>query len=72
MEITSFFKRNWVHFAAIGIFFIVGLSYFSLQLDGYALKQHDIEQHKGAAHEIQDFREKNNDQEPLWTCQKIC
>lgn len=67
MEITSFFKRNWIHFAAIGIFFIVGLSYFSLQLDGYALKQHDIEQHKGAAHEIQDFREKNNDQEPLWT-----
>ncbi len=67
MEITAFFKRNWVHFAAIGIFFIVGLTYFSLQLDGYALKQHDIEQHKGAAHEIQDFREQNNGQEALWT-----
>ncbi len=67
MEITSFFKRNWVHFAAIGIFLLVGLTYFSLQLDGYALKQHDIEQYKGAAHEIQDFREQNDGQEPLWT-----
>lgn len=66
MKLADFFKKNWIHFTAIGIFLIVSSIYFSLQLQGYGLKQHDIEQYIGSAHEISDFREHNN-QEPLWT-----
>lgn len=67
MWISNFFKRNWIHFAAIGIFLIVCMAYFSVQLKGYGLKQHDIEQYIGSSHEIADFREQNNGEEPLWT-----
>ena len=67
MNISAFFKKNWVHFAAIGIFLVVCLMYFNLQLKGYGLKQHDIEQHIGMSHEIVDYREHNNGQEPQWT-----
>jgi hypothetical protein len=67
MSISNFFKRNWIHFAAIGIFLIVCMTYFSLQLKGYGLKQHDIEQYIGSSHEIADFREQTNGEEPLWT-----
>lgn len=67
MAITSFFKRNWIHFTAIGIFLIVGLVYFNLQMQGYGLKQHDIQQYIGSSNEIADFRDQNNGQEPLWT-----
>ncbi len=67
MSISNFFKRNWIHFAAIGIFLIVCMAYFSVQLNGYGLKQHDIEQYIGSSHEIADFREQTNGDEPLWT-----
>ena len=67
MAITSFFKRNWIHFLAIGLFLVIGAVYFSQQLQGYGLKQHDIEQFAGAAHETIDYREHNNGEEPLWT-----
>lgn len=67
MKLTDFFKKNWIHFAAIGIFLIVSAIYFSLQLKGYGLKQHDIEQFIGSSHEITDFREHNDGKEPLWT-----
>ena len=67
MSISNFFKRNWIHFAAIGIFLIVCMAYFSVQLNGYGLKQHDIEQYICSSHEIADFREQTNGEEPLWT-----
>ncbi len=67
MNISAFFKKNWIHFAAIGIFLVICLTYFRLELTDYQLKQHDIEQHVGMSHEIVDFREHNNGQEPLWT-----
>jgi len=67
MAITSFFKRNWIHFAAIGIFLLIGLAYFSKQLQGFGLKQHDIAEHKGISREIAVFREHNNGVEPLWS-----
>lgn len=67
MNLSSFFKKNWVHFAAAGIFLIVCAMYFNLQLTGYGLKQHDIEQHIGMSHEIADYREHHDGQEPLWT-----
>ena len=67
MAITSFFKRNWIHFAAIGIFLLISITYFSKQLQGYALKQHDIAEHKGISREIVVYREHNKGQEPLWS-----
>lgn len=67
MAITSFFKRNWVHFAAVALFLIIGMIYFSKQLQGYGLKQHDIEQSIGMAHEIDVYREHHDGEEPLWT-----
>jgi len=66
MSISAFFKKNWVHFAAIGIFLVVCLMYFNLQLKGYGLKQHDIEQYIGMAHEANDFREQTGE-EAYWT-----
>jgi hypothetical protein len=66
MNIKSFFARNWKHFASLLIIIIVVFSYFKLQFEGYGLKQHDVKQFKGAAHEIIDYRE-TNDEEILWT-----
>lgn len=64
--IRSFFTKNWMHLAALGLCVIITISYFSLQLKGYGLKQHDIEQHKGGSHEIVDYRERTG-KETLWT-----
>lgn len=65
-NVKEFFKRNWVHFTAFGIFLIISLTYFSPQFQGYSLKQHDIEQFAGMAHETVEFRNENGE-EPLWT-----
>lgn len=62
----SFFQKNWIHFAAIAFFFLVAAIYFKPQLEGYGLKQHDVEQFKGMSNEIQKFREKTGN-ETLWT-----
>lgn len=66
MAITSFFKRNWIHFAAIGIFLLIGLAYFSKQLQGYALKQHDIQEYSGMSREANVYRDETG-KEQLWT-----
>jgi hypothetical protein len=66
MNIKSFFSRNWKHFASLLIIIIIVFSYFKLQFEGYGLKQHDVKQYKGAAHEIIDYRETNGE-EILWT-----
>tara|TARA_B100000508_G_scaffold141091_1_gene146313 strand:- start:40419 stop:43373 length:2955 start_codon:yes stop_codon:yes gene_type:complete len=65
-NLKSFFAKNWIHFLAIGLFFIITLIYFKPQFDGYRLKQHDIEQYKGMSNEIVHFRETTGE-EPLWT-----
>jgi hypothetical protein len=53
MDLKQFFKKNYIHFIAIGVFLVIGASYFSMQLGNeYALKQHDVESHKGASAEI--------------------
>lgn len=62
----SFFQKNWIHFAAIAFFIIVAAIYFKPQLDGYGLKQHDVEQWKGMAHETDAYRLKTGEQS-LWT-----
>lgn len=66
MAVTSFFKRNWIHFLAIGIFLLVSAMYFSQQLQGYALKQHDIEEYVSMAHESYSYKEATGE-EQLWS-----
>jgi Bacterial membrane protein YfhO len=52
---SNFFKNNWIHFAAFAIGLIVCLVKFSPQLDGNAIKQDDIEQHKGMSQEVSSY-----------------
>ena len=66
IDFKQFFKINWIHFLAIGLFFLVTYIYFKPQFNGQMLKQHDIEQFQGMARETKVFREKFGE-EPLWT-----
>ena len=66
MSIKSFFSQNWKHFAVLAIFVITTITYFSPELNGFALKQHDVEQFRGMANETHMFREQFKE-EPLWT-----
>jgi hypothetical protein len=54
------------HAVAIILFAILSAMYFSPVLDGYNLRQGDINQHKGMSKEISDYRLLNGS-EPLWT-----
>ena len=66
IDFKQFFQKNWIHFLAVGLFFLVTYIYFKPQFNGYMLKQHDIEQFQGMARETKVFREKFGE-EPLWT-----
>ena len=66
MDIKSFLTKNWKHFAILAVFVIVTVAYFSPEFDGFGLKQHDVEQHKGMSNETQHFREATGE-EPFWT-----
>jgi hypothetical protein len=63
---NNFFKRNWIHFAAICIFLIVSFTYFSVQMQGYKLKQHDIKEYIGMSHEASYYRELHGE-ELFWS-----
>jgi hypothetical protein len=65
-SVKTFFSKNWIHFFAVALFFIVTFSYFQPQFNGYRLKQHDIEQFKGMSNEIVHYRDTEGG-EPLWT-----
>lgn len=62
----AFFQKNWIHFAAVAVMFIIVAVYFQPVFDGYALKQHDLEQWRGMAQEIVFVGEKLGEY-PLWT-----
>lgn len=59
-------KKNWPHFAILGIFIFLTLFFFSPEFDGYTIRQHDVEAHKGMSNEIVYHREVYGE-EPLWT-----
>lgn len=59
------------HAGAIFFFVIITLIYFNPVLEGYKIKQDDILRFQGMSKEIQDYREKNNE-EPLWTNAMFC
>lgn len=65
-KLTAFFKRNQLHFLAIGIFVIVCMVLFKTQLSGYTLRQHDIEMYSGSAHETIEHRKQTGEQ-AMWT-----
>jgi len=60
------FKQLLPYLAAIAIFVVITLAYFSPLLEGKKLKQSDITQWKGMSKEISDFRDKTGE-EALWT-----
>ncbi len=60
------FKKMLPHVAAVIVFAVVSLVYFSPLLDGKRLDQYDIKQAGGNAKEVIDFRKKTGE-EALWT-----
>jgi hypothetical protein len=63
---NSLLKKGLPHAIAVGIFIIASYVYFFPLLQGKGLPQHDIEQYKGSAKELIDYRE-NTGEEALWT-----
>lgn len=64
--INQLFKQSLPHLIAIGVFIIIGITYFSPVMEGYRISQSDIVMHKGTAKEIADHRAEYGE-EPLWT-----
>ncbi len=62
----STIKKIIPHAVAVIIFIIIGLVYFSPQLQGYDLRQSDYDNYLGMSKEIIDYRDKTGE-EPLWT-----
>lgn len=61
-----FFKKTIPHVVAIILFFAATYVYFSPLLYDKGVAQHDIEQFRGSAKEIIDYRAEF-EEEPLWT-----
>ncbi|MFP4469396.1 MAG: YfhO family protein [Bacteroidales bacterium] len=59
-------KHIWPYLAAIVVFIILTVSYFSPILEGKRINQSDITHWRGMSQEIIEFREQTG-QEPLWT-----
>ena len=60
------FKQALPYLAAIAVFVVIAMTYFSPLLEGKRMKQSDITQFLGMSKEISDFRDKTGD-EALWT-----
>ncbi len=66
MNLKFDLKKVWPHLIAVILFIIISSIYFSPQLKGYSLNQHDTKSSIGMSKEISDHRQKY-DEEPLWT-----
>lgn len=62
----SFLKKYYIHIVVVLLMYLIVAAFFKPQIDGYYLKQHDIEQWVGASNETDKFREITGE-EPLWT-----
>lgn len=67
INIKQIFKKNWIHFLAIGVFLLTTFIYFQPQFQGNRLKQHDIIQYQGMSREIVHYRQTHDGKDPLWT-----
>ena len=66
---NSFFQKNkniLEVMVAIIAFAVITMVYFSPALEGKRVKQHDMEMHKGMAHELTQYRESTGET-ALWT-----
>lgn len=63
---NTWFIRNKVHFAVIGIFIAICFVYFMPIWQGKVLEQSDVTQAQAMTHEIMTFKEKDG-KAPLWT-----
>jgi len=66
MNFSLLKKQLLPHLMAIAILLAVGFVYFSPVLGGKSLPTHDILQHTGMAHEVNQFKE-NTGEVSLWT-----
>ena len=62
----DFFRNNWQHFAIVALFFAMVYVYFLPEFNGQGLKQHDVQEYIGAAHESYHFKDKTGE-EQLWS-----
>ncbi len=62
----SFLSKILPHSVAVILFLVLNCIYFSPQLEGKKVYQSDIISFKGAAHEVQEFKEKTGEVS-LWT-----
>lgn len=60
------FNKILPHIAAVALFVVLSLIYFSPVLEGMKLKQHDIENFKGMSKDIVEHRDLYDEEEPLW------
>ncbi len=67
MKSINFAKNIFPHVVAVVVFLITTVSFFNpIFLDNKSLDQHDINQWKGSAHELIEYREQTGE-EGLWT-----
>jgi MFS family permease len=66
MNIKGFFKKHYIHITAIGIFLLLCMILFKLQLTGHTLRQADIESYSGFAHEASEYKNETGEQ-AMWT-----
>jgi hypothetical protein len=62
----QYFRSNYQHLVAFGIFLIIVLAYFSPQFDGQSLEQGDVTQYVAAANESYWFKGETGE-EQLWS-----
>ena len=60
------FRKFLPHLSAVVIFFAISLIYFFPVIEGYRLKQGDIQKHKAMAHELMSHQEKYGER-ILWS-----
>ncbi|MFT7611291.1 MAG: hypothetical protein ACI9J3_000234 [Parvicellaceae bacterium] len=53
----AFFKKNYVHFIAIAIFFIIASVFYAPAMKGFIPKMHDITTHRSSSKEIKDLKD---------------
>lgn len=63
----NIFMKALPHIVAIALFVLVSAVYFSPVMDGFSLRQGDIDNWKGMSKEIADYRMMHEGEEPLWT-----
>lgn len=66
MNFKHLLNKYGFHVGAFFLFIVIAAIYFKPALNGYDLKQHDIEQFYGMSREIVDYKSTEG-QTPLWT-----